>query len=118
MLADVVHRVPVFCEDQELPAAVLEFVKLGLGQTPAQRRQFGVGCLLPYPPCLLQQVVEGSDLPPELLQLQCRRVFVDQGVSFGVIKVVFVALGVVEAALDRGQPLRPLRGRQTLQLLQ
>ena len=65
-----------------------------------------------------QQFLQGRDLGPELVQPDGGRELIGQLVALGVVEVVLFLLDVGEAALQLGQPPRPLGRRQVFKLLQ
>ena len=61
--------------------------------------------------------MQRGDFRPKLVESDGGSELVDQLVALGIVQVVFVLLGVVEPALNCGQPSGPLGGWKVFEFL-
>ena len=103
MFAEVVQRVAVLGEDEQLAPAVLEFLELGALQARLEGGELRVRRVVADTRGPGREVLEGGDFRSELVQPDGGRELVDKLVALGVVQVVLVLLGVGQAALQLGQ---------------
>ena len=117
MFPQVIQRVPVLREDEELAAAVLQFVELRPRQAFAQGDQLGIAPAVADAADPRRHVAERGDFGPELVQFDCRRRTVDQLVAGVLIQIALVLLRVGEPAGELRKPFRALGRRKSFQFL-
>ena len=117
MVAQVVQRVAVLGEDEQLAAPVLQLLELRPLQALAQRDELGVVAVFAHPADARRQVPERRDLGPELIQFECRGGFVDDRVTGRLVEIVLVLLRIGDPAGDLCKPLGPAGRGQAVELL-
>ena len=117
MFLQVVQRIPVFRENEELAAAVLQFVEFRPRQAFAQCDQLGVAPAVADAADARCYLAERCNLSPELVQLHCRRCTVDQLVAGVLIQITLVRLRVGESTGELRKPLPSLGWSEALQFL-
>ena len=105
VLPQMVQRIPVLGEDQELAPPVFQFIELRSLQAVAQCDQLGVAPAFANAPRTRNQIAQLGDLRPELIQFRRGRRLVDEAVAVCFIEIVLVLLGVVQAPLQLRQTL-------------
>ena len=67
---------------------------------------------------LLGEFLEGGDFRAQLFKFQRGRVLIDQLITYRIVEIVFVLLGIRQATLQSGQPFGALGRSETLKLFQ
>ncbi len=119
MLAEVVQRVAVLGEDEQLAAAVLKFVELGPVRHSFRADSFESLAMVANAAGLGQQLLQRGDFGAGVGRVPCAAV--NSSVSWsrvGVVEVVFVLFGVGHAALQLGQAAWRAGRRRVLQFFQ
>ena len=118
MVAQVIQRVAVFGENEQLAAAVGQFLELGPRQAFLKRGEFGIVGLVAHAAGAGKQFLQRGDFGAELVEFNRGGELVGQLVALGFVEVVLILLGVGHAALQLGEPAGALRGRQVFQFVQ
>ena len=97
VVAEMVQRVAVLGEDEQLAAAVLELVELGPLEAFLQGGQFGVARAWSRTRRALgEQFLQRGDFGAQLVELDGGGELVGELVALGLVQIVFVLLGVVQ----------------------
>ena len=94
VLAEVVQRVAVLREHQQLAAAVPQLLEIGPRQTVAQGYQLGVATALADTGNPVSQVAKCGDLGSKLIQFDGSRGVVRKAIPCRLVQIVFILFGV------------------------
>ena len=116
--AEVVQRIAVLGEDEQLAPPIAQFLELGPFQAGFEGVQLGVGSVVADLPGLGEQFLQGGDFRPQLIEVGGGGELIRELVSLGVVEIVLVLLAVGQAALQLGKAAGSLGGRQVFEFLE
>ena len=115
-LTQVIQRIAVLGEDEQLAPPVAQFLEFGPLQASLECGELRIRRVVTHTPGMREEIVQGRDFGAKLVKARRRGELVHELVALGVVEVVLILLHVGDAALQLGQPARPLGGWQILQL--